>query len=1169
MAEAVRPSRQAKENKSKNDVQEEEEDEVNASGQREINDANLQQRLKSLTSFINNLEPTAPTADNQDVQQPVASAPPPPLEEPSSSAYYDMVSEQARSRHVESSSFSSLAKNLNEIKPSAPVAMVTSSSTTMTPPLVETGQARTQPPAVQAAPFVRPPTTMDYNLEKINQMNKLAYPRLSWNRTVVLSTSNLTQTIDALVDEELTRFFEQDQLCKELEIYFKSKIVQTEQYEAAVNDFVSNHSMLNEYNYSQVQKKHEFFELLRDYYEARSLVCKCMRYVNAFKWECIANQMRKIWSFEKYTIESFGQCGDQQRVKHELTSEKAYFNKAHLDKLQTMLYELRFNLVKCGLVSSQFCSKLARSKLESYLHDFLIQLMRSNEKSAPPSADKSPPTPPREQLSFEAYSSLNSELRVLIDILFHFHRRQNKPSMSSKVKTVTSPSLAEGEGPAAAAAASRPKTDDQQQYDNELIVDQLGENYEQQSNAFSTSLDDETDETIIQNDQVFKRDVQEWLKVLISLLLYNTERQRRLSLINLNSKSTPMATKSRQSPSQSQANGTSASTTLSYQWANLHFDNIFFCLEHLLRSPDSYISSVSFLFQYPLLLFTDNQPGQEEGSFGHHGSTSQAAVVSFMHQLNFNSSQSDPLVNFYLDFYLKLFAIFAHDVKQRKQFLFLSSSASVSSDPDTTGQHSFSLGLGDGAPSSSSGGANWQLVDLDGDLESLEQMLVEISEDDLVKLYYQIPVNALLDFLWQYLKFQNTDSSFSSSSKSSPGGLQQDGAEFRKRYVALKVISFLDHLAKLCIRTLFVYNRAKYKNFSKLIGRTLKNCVRFSALVCGHMSAEMTTNAKSSDMSKPQMTSMAQSKNEFQMHYDHFVKRLFTTIIYSTRMRSMRWTILSQLDIGSLCLRTKWILLSIMTGIDVYHSNFVDLFNTDLLTTGASGGQRAGSTTVRSSTRANSIPAVSTNTPKDYILQACNNDLESLLSPSHQESVSDGQKLTEIELLSFLKTLHFLVVAQSKSGADDQSRAGLMDDDTYGWTELDELESSQPTLPTSSPEEEESLDFMICVVKVLFRIAYCFESTRELCQKEGNALFFAICSAHPEAHRRRLERNQWSTDGRWQECALFEQRAAVQQMAQLHQLSERPLLSQKVSPFQCHQLGALSTRHELHRQLGL
>lgn len=106
------------------------------------------------------------------------------------------------------------------------------------------------------------------------------------------------------IDDELMRFFERDQLCKELEIYYKCKQVQTDTYDAFVDEFIRGHSNLSEFKYDRSgggggnasdEFRHGFFELCKDYYEARLLVKKCTRHMNEFKWQCLNSQMRAIW----------------------------------------------------------------------------------------------------------------------------------------------------------------------------------------------------------------------------------------------------------------------------------------------------------------------------------------------------------------------------------------------------------------------------------------------------------------------------------------------------------------------------------------------------------------------------------------------------------------------------------------------------------------------------------------------------------------------------------------------------------------------------------------------------------------------------------------------------------------------------------------------------------
>ena len=89
--------------------------------------------------------------------------------------------------------------------------------------------------------------------------------------------------------------------------------------------------------------------------------------------------------------------------------------------------------------------------------------------------------------------------------------------------------------------------------------------------------------------------------------------------------------------------------------------------------------------------------------------------ASLFKNLNLNASQSDPLVNMYFDFYLKCLASFSYEIKYRRHFLFVNSK--------TIPKRSLS----------SEEGASWQLIDLEGDVESVESVLVDISEDDLVR----------------------------------------------------------------------------------------------------------------------------------------------------------------------------------------------------------------------------------------------------------------------------------------------------------------------------------------------------------------------------------------------------------------------------------------------------
>jgi hypothetical protein len=201
----------------------------------------------------------------------------------------------------------------------------------------------------------------------------------------------------------------------------------------------------------------------------------------------------------------------------------------------------------------------------------------------------------------------------------------------------------------------------------------------------------------------------------------------------------------------------------------------------------------------------------------------------------------------------------------------------------------------------------------------------------------------------------------------------------------MKILSFLDCISRLSLRALLVYNRLKYKNFSKLIGKTLKETLKFLTTLL---------------IKKPELTANA----TFISHYNNFITRIFTTVIYSPRLASLRWTILSQLLTNSskLTLSTKWLVLSIMCGIDVYHENFYDTFVRD-----QQHYERL--TSSNSHFELNSSIIRGYHSPKEYILQACETELEAMLTNENTDMANTSNSNVDMELLSFIRTVHFLI----------------------------------------------------------------------------------------------------------------------------------------------------------------
>lgn len=205
-------------------------------------------------------------------------------------------------------------------------------------------------------------------------------------------------------------------------------------------------------------------------------------------------------------------------------------------------------------------------------------------------------------------------------------------------------------------------------------------------------------------------------------------------------------------------------------------------------------------------------------------------------------------------------------------------------------------------------------------------------------------------------------------------------AEFRYNYVSMKILSFLDCVTRLHLRSLLIYNLLKHKNFSKLVGRTLRQTLHFLTTLMDKKSDRLASNPT------------------FVAHYNNFIVRLFSTLIYSPRLTSIRWTIICQLLTNNGCTRqltlsTKWLMLSLMCGIDVYHQNFYDMYIRDI--------------SQFEHLQVHTPTEQANHSPKEYILQSCDSELETILT--NDDSTMNSNSQSDVELLSFIRALHFLL----------------------------------------------------------------------------------------------------------------------------------------------------------------
>jgi hypothetical protein len=238
-----------------------------------------------------------------------------------------------------------------------------------------------------------------------------------------------------------------------------------------------------------------------------------------------------------------------------------------------------------------------------------------------------------------------------LDILFYFYRKHNRIGVQipcGTTTTTTNPintaSSGGGGGGGGGGSSSYYDIDDDTTSLNPLspIDDHL---QQQQQQHVIDDRDDDEDE----GDNLLKLDLISWIKSLAGLLINNSESYRI-------------------------ANSTAAAANAFSSASSLHFDNVYFILQHLLRAPECG-AHFAHLIQFPIML-KETSPTRSNLNLNNNNNNNNNSNINMtqLFQLQLHSSKSDPLVNLYFDGYLKLIAAFSGEIKQRDAFLFLNKS---------------------------------------------------------------------------------------------------------------------------------------------------------------------------------------------------------------------------------------------------------------------------------------------------------------------------------------------------------------------------------------------------------------------------------------------------------------------------------------------------------------
>jgi hypothetical protein len=369
MAEAVRPKTKYKTKQKATTMTHDDDDPVVGE------ELSLEDRLKSLTSFVNSLVDASDGVVVGEMDEVAV--------EPQTAAqnddYYAAISEKAAEQMP--ATFLDLNKRIELIRESQKIDDLTREQASA--PIFD--QTRVEDAA--SAPFAQDADydlinrtsiqqVVDFNADKIENLQTqfLNYPKLKYFPTDA-ALADVDMKLSEEYEAKLARFIETNDYYRELDNYFYPQSI--ENAEVFANDFVDRRQQSD---FGLFYGKHEFFELLKDFYESRLIVDNCLKHMTLLKNQIYEYATYRVWSFAKYKCESNAYCGDNQRIKHVIDCEKALLNKEAVDKLKTLLKDIRCN-IKTILISSKFCSKLTVLKIEAYLYEqFVLKATGNSDK---------------------------------------------------------------------------------------------------------------------------------------------------------------------------------------------------------------------------------------------------------------------------------------------------------------------------------------------------------------------------------------------------------------------------------------------------------------------------------------------------------------------------------------------------------------------------------------------------------------------------------------------------------------------------------------------------------------------------------------------------------------------------------------------------------------------
>ena len=132
------------------------------------------------------------------------------------------------------------------------------------------------------------------------------------------------------------------------------------------NPLENNHVFIDSFLQQVHQEKHEFYEIVLNYYRSRNHLASAEHDINVLKKDTVTYG-DLVWEIRDESITVQGQCQDKAKVFVEHTFKTSHFNEMAAADLQRSLKDIRDH-IHDELSLYAYETQLSKLQVESYIH---------------------------------------------------------------------------------------------------------------------------------------------------------------------------------------------------------------------------------------------------------------------------------------------------------------------------------------------------------------------------------------------------------------------------------------------------------------------------------------------------------------------------------------------------------------------------------------------------------------------------------------------------------------------------------------------------------------------------------------------------------------------------------------------------------------------------------